>query len=260
MINSLVIFKKQFKDIIISQEFKTVLSEELETIALSDNYLLKRSDLEDVWKRVTICRFEKAFPSLKNQISNKLQNDFFNDKMLTYYYNNFRIELNLKLTEDNIVEITEVSNFKIIANSKNPISLEFKLSSESPDDDRIFTKLIRKDCKVDNKIIDFTETSIINNRNKVFSTELKNKLEYIIERKILLTQDLNHDRVFSFSSSIIIDNMDITINTCDKLTYFFSACSKNVFIKDNHLNRPDSLITREVILPGEKFKLFIYKK
>jgi hypothetical protein len=261
LINNLVVFKNNFQKVILSDDFDVLLKDKFQILALSDDFLLKRTDIQDIWSRVTTCQFEQAFPELKNSIVKKLENDFFNDKMLTYYYNNFRIQINLELLDENIVKITEVSNFEVKAKTTAPIYIDFKITSLAKDDGTIYTKLIEEDCKLDgNKMILSEITSTNDNKNiKTFNTELSRNTSYILERKVEMTQNLIDDRVFSFSSSIIIDNMTVNINPCDKLNIYFSVVGKNKFSNDNHLGDKNTRICRDVLLPGEKFKIFIYK-
>lgn len=262
LINNLIVFKKNFQKVILSDEFDLLLKDKFQILALSDNFLLNRTDIQDIWSRVTTCQFEQAFPELKNSIVKKLENDFFNDKMLTYYYNNFRIQINLELLDNDVVKITEVSNFEVKTKAVDPIHIDFRISSLVKDDEIIYTKLIEEDCKLDGKKMDLSElTSINESKNiKTYSVQLFGNTSYILERKVEMTQNLNDDRVFSFSSSIIIDNMTVNIKLCDKLNIFFSVVGKNKFSNDNHLGDNNTRICRDVLLPGEKFKVFIYKK
>lgn len=262
LINNLIVFKKNFQRVILSDEFDYLLKDKFQILALSDNFLLNRTDIQDIWSRVTTCQFQQAFPELKDSIIKKLENDFFNDKMLTYYYNNFRIQINLDLLENDIVKITEVSNFEVKSRTNESVYIDFKISSSNKDNDSIYTKLIKEDCKLNNNEMVLSEITTINdNKNiKTFNAVLQGNTSYIVERKVEMTQDLNDDRVFSFSSSIIIDNMTVDIKLCDKLNMFFSVVGKNKFSNDNHLGDKNTRICRDVMLPGEKFKIFIYKK
>ncbi|MGV0964949.1 hypothetical protein [Empedobacter falsenii] len=262
LINSLVIFKKQFKDIIISQEFKSVLSEELETIALSDNYLLKRADLEDVWKRVTMCKYEQKFPQLKNQLKNKLENEFFKEKNLNFYYKNFRTQINIEFLHSNIIKITEISNFTIIANSENKITMDFWISG-SKTDNEIYTKYVSEKCKVDGIKLDIIEKDNEIEDDlfeiKKFEAYVDGSTEYEIERSVECTQHLDKDRVFTFNTERIIDGLTVKIKMCNKLKCFFSPVISNAFKVDNQNHEGNSYICREIILPGQSFQVFIFK-
>lgn len=267
LINSLVVFKNHFKDIIISTEFDEVLTKKLEVLALSDDYLLQRSDLKEIWSRVTLCKYEQRFPQLKEAIREKMENDLFHENSLSYYYKNFRTQINYELLEDNIVKITEISSFTIISNSSDPIVMDFWISTDdinNANEGKIYTKYIAEKCRMDGISLDIKEvdTNIVNGIKlyKTFNAELKGKKEYEIERSIEMTQNIDVDRVFSFSSDRIIDNFTLKINPCKKLNIFFSPVGKNKFNLDNQIHEGQSYVSREILLPGEKFQTFIYKK
>lgn len=268
LINSLVVFQNHFKNIIISKEFDQVLTDKLEVLALSDDYLLKRADLNDIWARVSVCKYEQKFPQLKDAIREKLENDLFHENNLSYYYENFRTQINYELISENVVKIVEISNFTLISNSIDPIIMDFWISTDDVDGimevDKIYTKYIAEKCKIDGVQLNIKEVN--NNMStevkyfKTFNAELKGKKEYEVERSIEMTQNLEVDRVFSFSSNRIIDNLSVKLNSCDKLNIYFSPVGKNMFKIDNQIHEGQSYISRELLLSGEKFQTFIYKK
>lgn len=266
LINSLVVFKNHFKSIIISKEFDEVLTNKLEVLALSDEYLLKRSDLKDIWARVTLCKYEQRFPQLKEAIREKMENDLFHENNLSYYYKNFRTQINYELITDTIVKITEISNFTIVANSTDSILMDFWISTDdvtSSAEEKIYTKYIPEKCKMNGVGLDIKEVQNNKSSNlkffKTYNAELKGKTDYEIERSIEMTQDLEKDRVFSFSSDRIIDGLTIKLNPCKNLNIFFSPSGKNIFNLDNQIHDGQSYISREILLSGEKFQTFIYK-
>lgn len=267
LINSLVVFKKHFKDIIISKEFDDVLTKKLEVLGLSDEYLLQRTDLKEIWSRVTLCKYEQKFPQLKEAIREKMENDLFHENSLSYYYKNFRTQINYELLDDKIVKITEISNFTIVSNSEELIIMDFWISTEDIENStegNIYTKYIADKCKMDGVLLNIQEVHS-NEANTIklyknFNAELRGKKEYEIERSVEMTQNLEVDRVFSFSSDRIIDNFTIKLSPCKNLNIFFSPVGKNKFNLDNQKHEGQSYISRDILLPGQKFQTFIYKK
>lgn len=266
-LNNLAFFKKQFSEIIKSEEFSNVLSEKMKELALSDDYLLQRNDLEDIWTRVTICKYRQKFPELASEIQEKIENELFMQKILSYYYKNFRIQVNFSL-EGDIIKIVEISSFTVISNTTEKIEINFGASSPVDESEGVYTKFIPEGCKCDGKVLDLKmengkDTSGIDNpRDTLFKAELQGKKKYIIERQIEMTQDIKEDRVFSFSSSRIIEDLSINLKYESKLNLFFSPVGKNEFYVDNHIRGElsKSYLNRDLLLPGEKFKVFIYKK
>lgn len=266
-LNNLAFFKKQFSEIIKSDEFSNVLSEKMKELALSDDYLLQRNDLEEIWTRVTICKYKQKFPELADEIQEKIENDLFIERILSYYYKNFRIQLNFSL-EDDIIKIVELTSFTVISNTTDKIEINFGATSPVDETEGVYTKFIEEGCKCDGKILELKmengkdSAGVDDLRDTLFKADLQGKKKYIIERQIEMTQDIKEDRVFSFSSSRIIEDLSINFKHEPKLNLFFSPSGKNIFNKDNQLRGElsSTYINRDLLLPGEKFKIFIYKK
>lgn len=266
-LNNLAFFKKQFSEIIKSEEFSNVLSDKMKELALSDDYLLQRNDLEDIWNRVTICKYKQKFPELASEIQEKIENELFTQKILSYYYKNFRIQVNFSL-EGDIIKIVEISSFTVISNTTEKIEINFGATSPVDESEGIYTKLIPEGCKCDGRVLDLKtengkdKTGKENPRDTLFKAELHGQKKYIIERQIEMTQDIKEDRVFSFSSSRLIEDISINLKYEPKLNLFFSPVGKNEFYLDNHIRGElsKSYLNRDILLPGEKFKVFIYKK
>jgi len=266
LINSLVIFKKHFKNVIISKEFDEILTKKLDILTFSNEHLLKQNNLEEIWKKVTLCKYEQKFPELMNKLKDNLENELFFENNLTCYYRNFRTQINLELLENNIVKITEISSFSIVSNSRKSFEIDFWISSNKKDQKEIYTKIVPEKCKINGVLFDDklkeveSDVEEPNQAIKTYRFELNGNKEYHIERSVEMTQKISEDRVFSFSSSRIIDDMSIHIQYCDRLDVFFSSVGKNYFKEDNQILTGKSYINRDVLLPGEKFKIFIFKK
>jgi len=266
-LNNLAFFKKQFSELIKSEDFSNVLSEKMKDLAMSNDYLLQRNDLEEIWTRVTLCKYEQKFPELGPEIQKKLENDLFLEQSLMYYYKNFRVQINLSL-EGDIIKITEISNLTVISATTDKIEINFGTNTDVELGEGIYSEITTDKCKCDGNILKLETTSNLNGDgkedkfNKSFSAYLEGKKRYVIERQVVLTQDIKNDRVFSFSSSRIIEDLLINFKLDENLQIFFSPVKKNVFELDNHIctDRSISYISRDLLLPGEKFKVFIYKK
>lgn len=266
-LNNLAFFKKQFSDLIKSDDFSNVLSEKMKELALSDDYLLQRNDLEEIWTRVTLCKYKQKFPELATEIQKKIENDLFVEQSLYYYYKNFRLQLNLSL-EGDIIKITEICSYTVISNSDAKIEINFGTSSPVEDTDEIYARIKEDECKCDGTVLKLKAEKgkdamgNIDPKNTIFTAFLEGKKKYILERKIEMTQDIKDDRIFSFASSRIIEDLSINIKLDDKLDIYFAPVGKNIFYDDNHVRsaQSKSYINRDLLLPGEKFKVFIFKK
>lgn len=265
-LNNLAFFKKQFSDLIRSKDFSEVLSEKMKELAMSDNYLLQRNDLQDIWTRVTICKYQQKFPSISDDIKERIVNDFYLEKPLAYYYKNFKVQINFSL-EGDIIKILEVASFTIIPHSTEEIELNFGTNSIHKDNTDIYTKFFPEHCKMDGQPLLFEDDKDIpeelsDHYVKLFKAKLKGKNKYYIERRIEIAQDIKEDREFSFSTSRIIESLSINLKHDENLKLFFSPIKGNIFLPDNQIRGEHSIgyNNKDLLLPGEKFKIFIFKK
>lgn len=259
-------FKEEFKKVLISDELDALLTKKFEILTFSPENLHKQQNLDVIWKDVTLCKYEKHFPQLMEKLRSKIENDLFEENNLSYYYKNLRLQVKFKLLENDIIEITETSSSTLISNTENEIDIEFFVTSHESDSENIYTKIIPAKTKING--IAFEEEDFIDSNpikegvffKKIFKHQLKGSKEYHIERCIEMKQKLQDDRIYSFSSSKIIDDIYINLVTCEKLNIFFSSVDKNVFNKDNIEIDGINFANRDVLMSGEKFKVFIFKK
>lgn len=268
-INSLVIFKEQFEKIIMSEKFDKLLSDKLTVLTFSNEHLSKLNNLQENWKTLTLCKYQQKFPELMTKLNRNIENELFIENNLNCYYKNFRIQVNFELLDNDFVKITELTSCTVIPKSSDKVPIEFWMSTNKDDDEKTYSKFIPKETKINgiefNEYIDdkdlIEKTSSINDFDvKHYTFFLNGKTEYHIERKIEMVQNLKEDRLYGFASNKIIDDISVHLQYCDKLNVFFSSIGKNIFNKDNQLLNGQSYINRDVLLPGEKFNVFIYKK
>lgn len=259
------IFSKEIKETIISDEFTEVLRKQVTVITFSEESLLAQNNLDEVWKKVTNCRYKKRFPEMIGKIEKNLINELYEDNSLDAYYRNFQIVISIKLLKNNYIEIQESDSFTIITNDEKLFNWTFWAQTEGENDKNVYTELIKEHTKVQGISIDEylkkepeKESNIIGEKT-LYSIPLKGKSEYHVERCIKIGQNLDNDRVFSFSSSKILDDLSVIIEYCDKLNVCFSQVGRNKFYPNANHRDKKAYINRNVFLPGEKFKLFIYK-
>jgi hypothetical protein len=259
-------FKKEFKQILLSQEFEDLLTKKFEILTFSHDNLNKQPNLDEIWKNVTLCKYEKHYPQLMTKLKDKIENELFVDNNLSCYYKNLRIQVKFTLLDNDIVHIIETSSSTIVATTDEPIDMEFFVTSHENDGDNVFTKIIPEKTKINDIAFEedaFKDVNPIKEGEfykKIFKHQLKGSKEYHIERCIEMKQKLHDDRIYSFSSSKIIDDIYINLVHCEKLNLFFSNVDKNEFKKDNINNGGINFANRDILMPGEKFKVFIFKQ
>lgn len=258
------VFEKEFNKAIASDAFDKKLEKQLKQITFSEEFLIEQSNLPELWETVTLCKYKQQFPELYPKLKKKVDNELFISDNISYYYKNFQINYEIKLLDDNYVEVSESASLTIVRPNKDEFNWDFGVTFDDSEDENIKYNLSFEIKNVNGIIF---EESDIKERckpgliNKYVTKKLKGQLEYHIERNIKLVQDLRVDRQFSFGSDRIIDDISLRIKHCDELSVFFTTVNKNKMyhngaFKDSEL----AYINRDIFLSGEKFKIFIYKK
>lgn len=256
------VFKEEFEKVILSDQFDKKLEIQLKQITFSEEFLLKQTNLHDLWVTVTLCMYKQHFPEIHNKLKSKIINNFYLNKNITYYYKNFQTNFIIKLDGPDHAIIEQISSYTIIRPNTEEFSWDFSLSylNEPGNDGDMSFSIINMENKT-STIEDIKKEIKGNHVNMKASSLLTGKYEYFIERTMRLRQNINTDRIFSFSSDRIIDDLSFQINHCEKLGTFLSEVNDTKFYK-NGAFEPNTLsyINRDIFLPGEKFKIFIFRK
>ena len=266
----LKVFESEFNRIIDSPKFENKLEKIVSSITFSEDFLSKQNDLSNIWKRVTLIKYKKEFPELYDKIEKNLKNELFENNSLNKYYKNVQISYEFELAEDNkTIVVKEFTSLTIIRNSTEKFNWDFFVSFARDIEDEIKTEtkiLDENFTKVDGQNIDLKKCVITNQidyekfTKKKFTYPLENKKEYHIERCFNFTQVIDDDRIVSFSSSNVVDDLTVRIKICDKLQIVFEPVGNNHFNKENIFQDRICFVNRDVFLPGEKYKIFLFRK
>lgn len=260
------VFKNDFEKIIMSDSFKKLLSDKIESLAYSEDHLIKQNNLEKIWKLVTLCKYKKYFPEISEKTEKRMgENPFFKDGSLAYYYKNFQMNYDIEIADGKNVIITENHSYTVVAPNKECVEFDFHST---------FTKGAENNTEMEFEIknlasIVFVDTDILitpeNAKDgdiitKKVTKRLKGLREYHIESKIVHKQNLDLDRVFSFSSDRIIDDLTVNLKKCDNTEIIFHPLNGNKLHSTNTgFKDYDTYINRDIFLPGEVFIMFFYK-
>jgi hypothetical protein len=264
-LNTITYVKKKFKEIILSDEFDSVLSKKLEIMAYSKEYLKEHANIEDLWRKVTLLKYETEFPSIYSKLRDIVTNEF-NEKNTSFYYKHLTMDFNLKLNNNKDIEFEINTNFTIVRPNKE--AFEWAFAHE------VLTELLEtQESKVKvynldpgNEIDYSPEGKDVGPSKDGFSIvkllyNLEGKEEYHINHKRKFTQDIDKDRYYGFGSKRILDDLKVNIEHCDKLKVFFTNVNSIKFINEiKEKKNTQTHIHNGLITPGEKFKLFLIRK
>lgn len=266
----LKVFESEFNRIIDSPKFENKLEKIVSSITFSEDFLSKQNDLSNIWKRVTLIKYKKEFPELYDKIEKNIKNELFENNSLNKYYKNVQISYEFELGDDNkTINVKEFTSLTIIRNTTEKFNWDFFVSFARNIDDEVKTEtkiLDENFTKVDGQNIDLKKCVITNQvdyenfTKKKFAYPLENKKEYHIERCFKFTQIIDDDRIVSFSSSNVVDDLTVRIKICDNLQIVFEPVGNNHFNKENIFQDRMCYVNRDVFLPGEKYKIFLFRK
>lgn len=261
-LDSLNVFKKNFKEIIVSEEFENLITSKIELLAYSEEHLRKQNNLDNIWKTVTLCKYNNDFPALFEKIKSKLDNNFFNRNNITYYYKNFQLNYSFELIDNDIIKVIEKASFTIIR--PNHEKFEFDYYTMFSKDDDQHNPTIEMKFK-NNSDPDFQNSEpkreeISDKIKLICSNILHGHLEYHIESTNISFQNINNDNLYRFGSGRIIDDLTVTIDNCENLNVTFAEVDNNKFYTNSLITDRKSYINRDILLPGEKFILFLHKQ
>ena len=264
-LNTITYIKKKFKDIVLSSEFDEVLSRKLEILAYSKDYLKEHVNIEDLWRKVTLIKYETEFPSIYNKLKDIISNQF-NEKNTSFYYKHFDMFFDLKLQKNNKdIEFEMSTNFTIVRPNIDGFewTFSYEVLTESFEDENNNVLVYNLDSEnqvsykyKDREVIPKGEFSLIK-----LTYLLEGKEEYHIRNTRKFIQDIEKDRYYGFGSKRILDDLKINIEHCDKLKVFFTNVNGVKFIKEMKSKKNmQAHIHNGLITPGEKFKLFLIRK
>lgn len=261
-LDSLNIFKKNFKSIILSDEFDTLLTNKIDALAYSEAHLNKQSNLENIWQTVTLCKYRQEFPELYEKLKNKIENLLFKKNNISYYYKNFQVSYYVELIDDTYVCTIERTSFTIVRPNRNEFDFDFssRYNNEDPKA-RVDVKFFSKNIdEIDFSVID-NDVVVDNNYTTITcSKKLGGYLEYHIESQVSLHQNIEKDRIFTFGSARIIDDLTIFIEHNANINITFVPLNGNkLHHNGTHKENVMSYINRDVLLSGEKFIMFFYR-
>lgn len=261
-------FESEFDKILMSERFNNKIKQNVESITYSEDFLLQQNNLDEIWEKVTLSKYKKQFPELYPILKKNIKNELFKKNNISYYYKNFRIEYFVTKEEGDIIRIEERTKYTIIRPTSTKFKWDFSISIESDDSENgkypeIDIRLINNECgmnfvpKDDIKSHVTEEGLLVKKVDKV----LKGQKEYHVFRTTVVKQNLNNDREFKMGCSRIIDDLDVSVKYSNDLKVIFSRASNVSFIKEDLQDLNSfSYINRDLMLPGEKFKLFFLKK
>lgn len=255
------VFQSEFEKVIMSRTFDKKLEEHITNITFSEDFLSKQGNLDEIWRTVTLCKYKSRFPELSPKLDKQLDNSFFKSDNV-YYYKNFQLCYEIEKHSAKTIKILEKASYTIVRPNLTKFNWNCRLSYYK--NDQLNTSSDFKCILIDSNenILGEVAPEVPLKQPNYFLKEvnytLEGHIEYYIERKIEIIQDIEKDKEYSFSSDKIIDDLSVLVKPSDDVCVHFLSVNRNKFYDNIASNTGDiSKINRGLFLAGEKFKLFI---
>lgn len=205
-----------------------MVREELTHIIYDTSYLEKRTDLHEIWDKVSHAMFKNKFPKIKSDITNDVKHTYLpTDHIL--YYDNFKqlLEINLINKENETIKVIQNTNFDVyydLTESKFPYESTNRINFNLSEDEVSFKV---NSFKINGKPVQYkveqsTENNCLNSKVSVILYQKEEK--YHFETVIVKTYSLKNDNLIAMCRNKMIHNCEIDVLLKGRLSIVFRSC------------------------------------
>jgi hypothetical protein len=217
-------------------------------VLYGSEYLKTRTDLPDIWSRVTAAICQEQFPVLKNQLQTRVLDDYIPTKK-NFYYSRCDRECVVSWADKNknIVNIEESTEIVLVpssldekvtyayeatADSRNPAEIDVRLDHlEIGGDANTYANILKEE--------EYTDEFGGKGKKYSYNITLSGQPEYFIRRLITRKVALSHDPVGEYTSNQFILNPTLKVRwKTDDLKVIFVGVGaefedKSLGLRDN---------------------------
>ena len=183
-----------------SYQFNNIYKDELRKVIYTNEHLDKRTDLDEIWEKVSeaICR--RKFSNISRKLQNNIKQYYLPVNQDFYFKDyNYDIDISYNETDKNYINLKETTEVEIISHDKEKQLYKFTSKIPKPENDNNLTKYILEGVFINGNKIDIENDKkakfTIKEDNEFlsvkFTYELKGSLKYTvkkIEKKIYNTK------------------------------------------------------------------------
>jgi hypothetical protein len=254
------IYRKELEEVLHSPELSEKITNIFTDVVYSESFLSTQNNLNEIWKKVTVCLLSSEFPNISDKVSDKLINTFFQANNLTHYYKNYHIKYKIGFDESGIITIEEHAVFTIVRGKKNKFSFVFNyIVAPSRLDETVKVNMLKIDGKEVNPD-DLCNREITSEHLSYnYSVPLENKDEYVLERRMTMLQTINEDNEFYFLNERIMEDLSVDVIITDNLGLHFVSMGIEDF--NFQKNAKDfNFYHRGLLLPEKGFRFIFFEK
>lgn len=240
--------------------FRDVTFKEL----LSENNLLKRKDLWEIWERVSKLMFKNRYPSISTKILKIIKEGYFPNKEKGYY-DNYTVEHSLEFVDDEhiYVKLTETVRFTYVTDSTSKFDFEQKPRCRKLDAQDHQTRVSLISYKVNGvDVTDKTVTRTVlegHNLTLYITQKLMGATRYNIEIKQEKVYKFDDDYDISFIPRRITNNLMANLRYPDDIYVNFIALGTIGEYQETLVHNNFEIRYNGVILPKQGYSFLLRK-
>lgn len=212
-----------------SFEFLGIFEDHLVSIVYAADLLARRSDIEEIWRRVSQSLYSSKFKDTNEQIENVILNKYFPSKDMKYYYANasHHIDINRHRELSDYIESSETTKFDVIViDPSSQIDLPYRVTIEKATSDETSSDFELVHVKVNGELVD--ETPKITRDAKTLTAEVsihlsRGGLKHSVELRHRKTYALEFNHTRDFVSSRLISGLEVRVRHGSELVVHFDA-------------------------------------
>ena len=238
----LILISSIISFLIDSAEYMGVFKKELEDVIYDTKFLKKRTDIENIWIKVSDVLFRSRFPKISNQLMMAVKNYYTpDDELKLNYYDDYRNTYTISYDEENqdIVHVENKTSF--ILNVEDEKEFDFPMRFWTCVDEMNQGSV---EMVMNNISVNGSKVTNIGNPKKTyadgmicfeFKLKLKGCTEYRIQEIANKKYSLKEDNYLGFRARWLVNNMRIQVFHPDDMKILFvnRATSKGFQVNNN---------------------------
>ena len=141
-----------------SIQFTDIFKDELREVIYSNEHLILRSDLEDIWQKVTDALCQQKFSAINRKLLKNIK-DYYLPINQDYYYKDYNLDADIEKDQENDGYVLIQEETKVIVVVENKKGCDYTFSGIIPypedDDNRSFYELY--DLEINGKKVDLNK-------------------------------------------------------------------------------------------------------
>lgn len=248
-----------FAAVLKALQFSGVFKEELTSIIYSNDYLEHRTDIEDIWKKVSRVLYKRKFEEISEELEKTILETYFPTN-INFYYSNFKEDIHIGFhdPEKKYIRSEETMSFTVhpIDSAEKcdlPYEVGFVKNSNYPLTDYQLLAL-----KIEGQIVPVTV------EDKSTDKELIKRFEFSLMGREKYRVTIKHTKIFSpeidntksYSAGRFVMNFDLRVDYPAELEMqFYSMGTAKEFVNIDSPGRSLKQVYSGLIFPNQGYRL-----